>query len=273
MYPYLTQAWNKILESVESPNVVVNFDVNRFFESLQHHVSLDVFTKIKGCVRLTSISWNGLRFPTRSVNEGQDSRGFFILKNTPWGSPQGMLLGNFLTTDDIERRRDDIQILEQNQDDFPDQHRYSSDTNKNEHDISNISAESDPFDNSFRYFSDGTDSDVSMDTLSDESLNNCAVDSDTTEESLKCVDDLLGLEATKFYNSSTSSTNELSQTVLICARQSELFFKSVQKNAADIGMSVNPKKTHPVEDTARPLLTLIQTRPTKYLQVETNSKS
>ena len=90
-------------------------------------------------------------------------------------------------------------------------------------------------DESFVYFSCGSEGDTSADSETElelEELDNQTEWTPITDGTRKFVDDLLGIEATKCYNGPGDN-------MCIPARESEVFFLSVKKNTAEIGMSVN----------------------------------
>ena len=248
---YLVDAWNSVLETIEDPGFIVNLtsvDFSKAFNTMSHEACVKKLME-KGASD-QSLSMVAAFLEQRRMRiKMEDS--FSTLRPLPGGSPQGTLLGNFLyiiTTDNIEETRNDVQLSNVNRSDEPNRPPLPvTDDGQPSPQPSNpstgsVNDDSDGSDESFRYFDNR--SETSGESFSSDSFYSAVsgeniIDQSNLGPALKFVDDLLGLEATKVYRSATSEDEDIK----IRARGSEKFFKSVQKNAVEIGMSVNPKKT------------------------------
>ena len=239
---YLVRAWNAILEALDSGNCAVNLisvDFTKAFNTMSHTACLQKLydhTASHQSMNMIHAFLSGRKMKIKT------KKGFSTTRSLPGGSPQGTLLGNFLyimTMDDIELRRQNVVIPNirpapvvtppemYHQCDLPSAAQLPVDTDTD----GNTSSDS-----SFIYFSSSDDS-----SPADESFGDCDDFHQITPDNdcfntLKFVDDLMGIEPLQRFGPPTSR-------LALRARTSESFFKSVAKNAEMIGMSVNPTKT------------------------------
>ena len=167
--------------------------------------------------------------------------------NYPGGSPQGTLLGNYLyiiTTDELEDIREDVEIAE-----IPIEGVDPGETNEaegpdsDELQYESLSTASTRSDDSFQYMINTSESETEDEpsTDGDELMSNhSGCERPKPGRAKKFVDDLIGIEVARRFNSMTNPRTGYSE---IRVRKSELFFKSVKKNAEEIDMSVNDTKT------------------------------
>ena len=256
---YLTSAWNNVLEAMEhDENSAVNMisvDFAKAFNTMGHKSCITAFES-KGAtehsVAMVAAFLRGRRMRFKAGKEMSSER---LVKG---GSPQGTLLGNLLfviATDNLEygdRLDTSAQANE----------RWGSETDtwNNEHQTWSYS-DSMTDQNSFTYMGDvdravnmtGAVSGSEGEGDGGESLNERQITfaetgsppTNWTEQPItvyKYVDDFLGVEKI-CTNSGQMHLSQNKTQITVRANKSEEFYNTVVRNSAQVGMSVNERKT------------------------------
>ena len=253
---YLIEAWDYILETLDSEGTAVNLisiDFAKAFNSMSHQACVKSLEDRGASVHMTRLVGSFLTNRQMQFKAGEEMSSKRTLRG---GSPQGTLLGNFMfvmTTDQLEKRNHGSAPTSTPVREGESRPFLPGETQTTSGDESDISSRSypqldstgdsfvymrhcrkpfnrlDDTDYSLLYDIRGRSSDEAISTLKDLSV-------------LKYVDDFLGCEAMSLKSGFTVMTERKTNRFLH-AKGSEEFFNTVDERCSEIGMKVNSEKT------------------------------
>ena len=254
---YLVSAWDTVLEALEHDEMaainLISIDFAKAFNTMSHGACIEAFINKGASDHSVSMIAAFLRGRRMRIKVGTSYSSERVVKG---GSPQGTLLGNLLfviTTDMLEHPREqenNIFVAEECSDNSSDSFHTAEES---ELEVSDILSNHE--DESFIHLQrcSGTPCDLRSSDSDNSVCDPMLVSVLRTDERpsnwkdqsikvLKYVDDFLGIEKICVGEGIKSITQHKTQ-INVRANKSETFYKTVEQNAMNIGMSVNAKKT------------------------------